>query len=127
MDWSLGIAIMSLLVAAVVGTIGYAALDDDKRARFYAFWGRVVNGAMLFVAVGFSLFTVGAFWVSNEPITRSSIIVLGLHFFNLAIWTFLLVLWKGADQVRAERATIRERVSLLEAQVQALKSPPRDC
>lgn len=126
MDWSLVIAGAALVVTVFGVTITYANLDDPKRAWLNAFWSRALNWAAVALALGFSILNVVAFWLSDGPISRSSVITLGLHFFNLGIWSFLLLLSKGTDHVIAERAALRARVSLLEAQMQTLTSSPRD-
>lgn len=126
MDWSLVIAVAALAVTALGVTITYADLDETKRAWLNAFWSRALNWIAVAFSLGFSILNVVAFWLSHGPINRSSVITLGLHFFNLGIWSFLPLLSKGADHVMAERSALRARVSLLEAQVQTLTSPPRD-
>jgi protein-S-isoprenylcysteine O-methyltransferase Ste14 len=124
MDWSLVIAAAALVVTVVVATINYAALDDTKRERFGVLWKKILNVGVVILAVGISILTVLAFWLSDKPISRSSIVVLGMHFFNLGIWLalwFLSFLARNMSDARSERKALRERLTALELQLLSQK------
>lgn len=120
MDWSLLTGAAALAVSAVAVTINYAALDDAKRARFGALWERVFNLGAVVLSIGISLITVLVFWLSDGPISRSSVVNLVIHVFNLGVWAtlwFLASAAKSMANAKAERNSLQERVVALEVQL----------
>ncbi|CAN7767536.1 hypothetical protein LJR039_007378 [Pseudorhodoferax sp. LjRoot39] len=122
MDWNQLMGAAALAVSAVAMTINYAALDDAKRARVGAFWARAVNVGAVVLALGISLITILVFWLSDGPISRSAVVNLGIHFFNLGIWAtlwFLSIAAKSMANAKTERKALQERVVALEVQLLA--------
>ncbi len=129
MDWNQLMGAAALAISAVAMTINYAALDDAKRARIDAFWARAVNVGAVVLAIGISLITILVFWLSDGPISRSAVVNLGVHFFNLGIWAtlwFLSIAVKSIANAKAERKALQERVAALEIQLLANGSVAAD-
>lgn len=125
MDWSQLMAAAALAASVVAGTINYAALDDTKRARFGALWARAFSLGAVVLAIGISLITILVFWLSGGPISRSAVVNLGIHFFNLGIWAtlwFLSIAAKSMANAKAERKALQDRVVALENQLFANSS-----
>jgi branched-subunit amino acid transport protein AzlD len=123
------LSLLSFIVGTVIAVIGLsipiAALEESKRNSLVRFWKRWIRGAFLAILLINSAFGIWLFWNTTGLPSRSQILVLLLHIFNLFGVPFILLMTamdRVLDVRNAKRTELEQKVRNLELQIQALTS-----
>lgn len=120
MDASSVSGAMASVIGVFGATVAIANMDPAKRDWLWALWKKGLNSAFYAVLAVNSVAGIYLFAAASQPVTRWSVLLLLLHFFNICagiVLLFMSAAEKALVARNSKRADLEAKVKELETQL----------